>query len=644
MRVTNSMVTNSVTYNIQQALQKYLSLETQMSTGKRIAKPSDDPVGTLRDLSYRTELSKLSQYQENVTQGQNWLNNYDSVLDDVNTLLTDAKDVALAMSNDTYDTEQRVASASQVESIFDRIVQLSNTQIGGRQMFSGHRTQLEPLRVGTAGVTYVGDSGQIQFETASGVRQTININATNVFLKSTSILGEDADLNVGVTRNTLLTDLNGSEGIDLTAGTITITDENLTGVATVIDMSAAPPLTTVGEALDRINAALTTAGMNTTVAVGISADGNSLSVSTTSTGQISTATKLTRLHEGNGIDLSKGTIRLSNSTGVDITVDLSSAVTVGDIITQFNAKMVGEGHADVTMAINATGDGLVINDNTAVPLNLTVQNTSSSDQTATQLGLAGYVGTQLVGSDLNASATIMIADTTGTVASDLGIEGEFTSTKSGADLNPALTLTTNLTDLRNGQGFDGQRFVMCQGDTSATINLGDTAIVTIQDLIDEINNSGLDITASLNHAGTGIQIVNNDPNSSFTIQEVDGGMAAKQMGIFGSSDMMGSLLVLANALRNDDQEGINLMIANMDNAMSLSVQTRSAVGNTALGLETTATRLGDSKLNFTGLLANQEDADLTEVITELATRETNYKAALSAASRIITTSLLDFLR
>jgi flagellar hook-associated protein 3 len=644
MRVTNSMVTNSVTYNIQQALQKYLSLETQMSTGKRIAKPSDDPVGTLRDLSYRTELSKLSQYQENVTQGQNWLNNYDSVLDDVNTLLTDAKDVALAMSNDTYDTEQRVASASQVESIFDRIVQLSNTQIGGRQMFSGHRTQLEPLRVGTAGVTYVGDSGQIQFETASGVRQTININATNVFLKSTSILGEDADLNVGVTRNTLLSDLNGSEGIDLTAGTITITDENLTGVATVIDMSAAPPLTTVGEALDRINAALTTAGMNTTVSVGISADGNCLSVSTTSSGQISSATKLTRLHEGNGIDLSKGTIRLSNSSGVDITVDLSSAVTVGDIITQFNAKMVGEGHADVTMAINATGDGLVINDNTAVPLNLTVQNTSSSDQTATQLGLAGYVGTQLVGSDLNASATIMIADTTGTVASELGIEGEFTTTKSGADLNPALTLTTNLADLRNGQGFDGQRFVMCQGDTSATINLGDTAIVTVQDLIDEINNSGLDVTASLNHAGTGIQIVNNDPNSSFTIQEVDGGKAAKQMGIFGSSDMMGSLLVLADALRNDDQEGINLMIANMDNAMSLSVQTRSAVGNTALGLETTATRLGDSELNFTGLLANQEDADLTEVITELATRETNYKAALSAASRIITTSLLDFLR
>jgi len=77
MRVTNNMITNRVVYNVQHALSRYLDLETEMSSGKRINNPSDDPVGTLRDLSYRTELSKLGQYQKNVSQGQNWLNSYD---------------------------------------------------------------------------------------------------------------------------------------------------------------------------------------------------------------------------------------------------------------------------------------------------------------------------------------------------------------------------------------------------------------------------------------------------------------------------------------------------------------------------------------------------------------------------------------
>jgi flagellar hook-associated protein 3 len=644
MRVTNNMITNRVVYNVQQALGRYLQLETEMSSGKRINNPSDDPVGTLRDLSYRTELSKLGQYQKNVSQGQNWLNSYDGVLDDVNLLLSDAKDLALAMSNDTYDTSQRKAAATEIESIFDRIVQLSNSQIGGRQMFSGFRTKLEPFRVGGNGVTYLGDTGQVQFEISSGVRQPININATDVFLKATSVLGEKADLNVAVTRDTLLADLNGGDGVDLTAGTITITDENLVGVSAVIDMAAAPPITTVGEAIDRINAALTAAGMNASIATGVSSNGNSLSITTTPSGQISTDTKISRLREGQGIDLSRGNIRLTDGTGIDLSVDLSTAVTVGDIITTFNSAMASRGYPDVTMGINAAGDGLVINDATLPPLGLTVSNSSETDQTAAQLGIAGYVGAQLTGADLNAAASFTIGNTTGTSASGLGIVGNYTASAAGTDLDPLLTLTTNISDLRNGLGFDGDQFILWQGENSHTVDLSDSAMLTIQDLLDDINNSGLNVTAELNESGRGIQIVNNDPSRSFTIQDVDDGLVAKQMDIFGSSDMMGSLLVLADALRNDDQEGINLLLANLDDAMTLSVEMRSAVGNNALRLETTASQLADLELGFTELLSEEEDADLTKVVTELAMRENNYQAALSAAAKIIQPSLLNFLK
>jgi flagellar hook-associated protein 3 FlgL len=186
--------------------------------------------------------------------------------------------------------------------------------------------------------------------------------------------------------------------------------------------------------------------------------------------------------------------------------------------------------------------------------------------------------------------------------------------------------------------------VLWQGEFTHTIDLSDPTILTVQDLLDDLNNSALDITASINNSGRGVQIVNNDPYRSFTIQEVDGGLVAKQMDLFGSSDMLGSLLVLANALRESDQEGVNRLIQNFDDAMTHTLDMRSTVGTAGMRLENTAGRLQDLQLGFTKLLSEEEDADLTKVITDLAAHENAYQAALMAAAKIIQPSLLDFLR
>jgi len=644
MRVTNSMVNSQVVFNVQRSLQRFMDLQTAMSSGKRINKPSDDPVGTLRDLDYRTELSKLTQFQANVSQGQTWLNTYDGILSDVKNLLSQAKDVAISMSNDTYDVSQRAAAANEVQAIFDRMVQLSDTKLGGRQMFSGFRTKLQPFRVGSNGVTYLGDNGRIEYEIDAKMRQAVNVTAAEVFLRPFATLGEDADLNVAVTNQTLLSDLNASSGVDLIAGTFTITDQNLIGVSTTVDLNAAPPATTVGEAITRINDALTAAGMNTTIAVSLGDDCNNLKVETTASGEISTATKINALHEGQGVDLSRGSVRVTDGAGIDIYVDLSTADTVDDVITLFNTKMASEGLNNVTLGINATSTGFVIDDATGPPLGLNIENASDVDFTAVNLGLNGYIGAQLVGNDLDPQASFIIDEVAGTTAADLGIAGTFNHTQGGTDLDPMLALMSNVADMRNSLGFDGDSFVMWQGEHSHTVDLTDPAIVTIQDLLDEINNSALDVTAEINSSGRGIQIVSNDANRSFMIREVDGGRIAKQMDVYGSSDIMGSLLVLADGLRNNDQEGINRLLFNFDEAMTLSLETRANLGANALRLESTASRLLDKELSYTRLLSEVEDADLTKVITELAARENSYRAALLAAGKIIQPSLLDFLR
>lgn len=644
MRVTNNMVTSQVVFNIQRSLQRFMDVQTSMSSGRRINTPSDDPVGTLRDLGYRTELSKISQFQKNVNQGQNWLLTYDGILSDVKNLLSDAKDVAITMSNDTYDVVHRRASANEVQAIFDRIIQLSDTRIGGRRMFSGFRTKLHPFQVGANGVTYLGDSGRIEFEISSQTRQPVNLTGAEVFLKPISVLGKDADLNAAVTNQTLLADLNQGVGVDLVPGTFTIIDQNLIGVSATVDFTTAPPVTTVGEAITRINDALTAAGMNGTISALLGDDGNNLKINTTANGQISTATKLSVLYDGQGVDLSRGMVRVTDGAGIDVYVDLSTADTVGDVITLFNTKMTAEGLNNVTLGVNAAGTGFVVDDATGPPLGLTIENASGDDFTARELGITGFVGAQLVGADLDPEASFSIEETTGTTAADLGIAGDFTYSRGGSDLDPLLTLTTNLADLRNGIGFDGDRFVMWQGESSHTVDFTDPALVTIQDLLDDINNSILDVTAEINSSSQGIQIRNNDTYRSFTIKEVNGGRVAKQMNLYGSSDMMGSLLVLADALRNDDQEGINRLLANFDDAMSLSLEVRASVGTSALRLESTASRLLSMELGFTKLLSEVEDADMTKVITDLASRENSYQAALMAAAKIIQPSLLNFLR
>ncbi len=638
MRVTNGMITNQVMFNTQRALKRYVNLQSNMSSGRRINQPSDDPLGTLRDLNYRTELAKIDQFQKNISTGQNWLKTYDNSLAEIKDFISTAKEVAVAMSNGTYDATARDASATEIESIFKQIIQTGNSQLEDRQIYAGFLTQTTPLMVGTNGVVYNGDTGAMEFEVESQLRMQINLNGSDVFLKQLSTLGEDADLNVGMRSTILLSALHNGSGVDLTPGTFTVTDKNL-GTSVTIDVSAA---TTLQDALTAINAQLTAAGM-TNLSISHKPGENALSIDTTATGQIAPVTSLGNLRNGAGIDLSSGRLRVTDGAGIDVSVDMSGALTVNDVITKFNNAMTAAGVANVTMGINAAGTGFGILDTNGIPLGLSIENYPNETAIASVLGIAGAVGTELVGAALEPQPALEIAETTGTIAQDLGLKGVYTTDKTGNDLDPRLTATALLADIRAGAGFSRGRMVMWQGTSNATIDLSDPTLVTVQDLLDRINSTGLNITASINESGRGIQIANNDSNMSFTIEDSGTGHSSKDLGVYGSSDMMGSLLSLVNALRDDDQEGAGLLLQNMDDSIQHLLNMRSTVGARTNRLESIDSRMTNQKLSFTKLLSDVEDADLTELATELATRENSYQAALLASAKLLQPSLLDFI-
>jgi len=641
MRITNNMITGHVIYNLQKSLSRFMDLETDLSSGRRINRPSDDAVGTVRDLRYRRELSRAAQFKDNISTGLTLAGKYDTILSDIKEGLDEVRSIAVSMSDGAYDALAREGSAVQVEGVLDRLIQLANSQHGGDYIFSGYKTDQRALVTSTMGVTYEGDSGILDIPIETDSRMTNNLIGSEVFLRQLSVLGSTGDVNVGINLATDLAELHLGTGIDQAAGTFTITDENL-GISATVDISAA---VTVSDTLTAINSALTAAGItNLTASIGL--EKNNILLDTTETGQISDNTAVARLNQGNGVDLDPGRLHITDGSGVvDFFIDLSGSTTIAEIRAKFNVQMVANGINNVTMTINAGQTGLQITDTNGPPdLGLSISDEGVGMETATAFGINGFVGASMVGRDMAPVVSFKIEEIAGTTATDLGILGEFTGDFAGTDLDPILLATSQLSDFNTGLGADYGQVTVIHGDRTRTIDLSDSAIVTVQDMLDVFNNSGLDITASINESGRGIQIVNNDTTKSLAILDGDDKHTSKALDIFGSSDMMGSLFVIADCLHNDDSSGVGELIENMDQAIDLMLNTRSEVGSRVIRLESTYSRLTNLELSVTKLLSEVEDADLTKVATDLATHETIYRAALIASSRLVQPTLLDFLK
>ena len=73
MRITNSMISRSMLMDLNNNLLRLSDIERQVTTGKRIAKLSDDPIGSITSIQLRSKLNRISQYQENVQSAQEYL-------------------------------------------------------------------------------------------------------------------------------------------------------------------------------------------------------------------------------------------------------------------------------------------------------------------------------------------------------------------------------------------------------------------------------------------------------------------------------------------------------------------------------------------------------------------------------------------
>lgn len=141
MRMTNKIMQNNSLYNINNNKVLQDKLSTQMSTQKKITRPSDDPVIAIRALRLRTSVSELTQfYEKNAPDAESWLTVTEKALGTGAEVITDIVKQATKGANKDLTVDDLVIITQQITNLRDEFYSTGNVDYAGRYVFTGYRT------------------------------------------------------------------------------------------------------------------------------------------------------------------------------------------------------------------------------------------------------------------------------------------------------------------------------------------------------------------------------------------------------------------------------------------------------------------------------------------------------------------------
>ncbi len=141
MRVTNNMIMKNASGNINGTKEIVNTRNTQMTTQKKISRPSEDPVIAIRSLRLSTALSKVDQYYEkNIPDAESWLDVTETALINIRSLMQDMRTQCVNGSTDTLTQDDRNTLITQLSSLQQQVYLEGNSDYAGRTVFTGYRT------------------------------------------------------------------------------------------------------------------------------------------------------------------------------------------------------------------------------------------------------------------------------------------------------------------------------------------------------------------------------------------------------------------------------------------------------------------------------------------------------------------------
>src|SRR5438067_4608062 len=140
MRITSSMMMETTLRNIELNQQRQEQLQSQISSGYRITKPSDDPIGTSQAMDLQHTLDADKQYDTNMENASSWLNTADSAFNGVTQALSRANELAVQASNGTLGPSDLQSIQAEVTQLQAHVLDISHTQYANAYIFSGTST------------------------------------------------------------------------------------------------------------------------------------------------------------------------------------------------------------------------------------------------------------------------------------------------------------------------------------------------------------------------------------------------------------------------------------------------------------------------------------------------------------------------
>lgn len=178
-RVTPAMLTGSTVADLNTALSALQRSASELSSGKKILEPSDDPFGASRVIELQSQLDGLTSYASSVQDGLAWQSTAAGAMSNMNSILQRVREIVVQASNGTLDASDREALGSEVTQLTEAIKQDANTQYGGQYIFSGTATDTAPYALGESD-TYSGNEGTVARAVAPGASVTVSTDIAGV--------------------------------------------------------------------------------------------------------------------------------------------------------------------------------------------------------------------------------------------------------------------------------------------------------------------------------------------------------------------------------------------------------------------------------------------------------------------------------
>lgn len=181
MRITQGMMHSQINRNLNSTLNKLADITMQINTGRKLNKPSDDPIGVTYSVYYRSELTANQQYKKNVEDALSWFDFNDKTIGQSTDIMHRLKELATnAASSGGKSPETLNGIKKEVNELKDELLNIANSRYNGRYVFNGQKVDQMPYTEKTVASAFT-DAGKIIYDIGAGVQIDINYSGGEIF-------------------------------------------------------------------------------------------------------------------------------------------------------------------------------------------------------------------------------------------------------------------------------------------------------------------------------------------------------------------------------------------------------------------------------------------------------------------------------